>query len=107
MNIIRRALHTIAGHFAKMTWEIRKKELLEKSRNGAIRVDLARDKNTGVLVGYCVSTVSEKRQGEIESIYIEEDYRRSGIGDNLMKKALSWMDEHSVTEEDYRGCRRE
>jgi len=86
-----------ARHFAAMTWEIRKKDLLEKSKNGAIRVDLARHKNTGVLVGYCVSTISEKRQGEIESIYIEENYRRSGIGDNLMKRAINWLDSHSVT----------
>ena len=34
--------------------------------------------------------------GEIESIYIEPDYRGSGIGDNLMKRALRWMDEYPV-----------
>jgi len=85
-----------ARHFAAMTWEIRRKDLLEKSKNGAIRVDLARNKNSGVLVGYCVSTISEKRQGEIESIYIEENDRLSGIGDNLMKKAIRWLDEQSV-----------
>jgi ribosomal protein S18 acetylase RimI-like enzyme len=84
------------GHYSRMTWEIRKKELIDKSRNGSMRIDLARDGNTEALIGYCVSTISEKRQGEIDSIYIEEGYRRCGIGDNLMKKALKWMDEHSV-----------
>jgi ribosomal protein S18 acetylase RimI-like enzyme len=47
--------------------------------------------------GYCISTISGDRQGEIESIYIEPDYRGSGIGDSLMKRALRWMDECSVT----------
>ena len=84
------------GHYTRMTWDLRKKQLLEKSRDGAIRIDLARDGSTGTLIGYCVSTISEKRQGEIDSIYIEDGYRRHGIGDNLMKKALKWMDEHSV-----------
>jgi len=84
------------GHYTRMTWDLRKKQLIDKSRNGSIRIDLAKDGNTEALIGYCVSTISEKRQGEIDSIYIEDGYRRCGIGDNLMKKALKWMDEHSV-----------
>jgi ribosomal protein S18 acetylase RimI-like enzyme len=92
-----RALKVFSKHFDRMTFDQRKKEFLEKSRNGAIRIDLARDGKTQALVGYCVSTVSEKKQGEIESIYIEDGYRRCGIGDNLMKRALSWIDSHAVT----------
>ena len=84
-------------HLDKMTFDLRKKGLLEKSRGGAIRIDLARDTDMGEFVGYCVSTVSGDRQGEIESIYIEPDYRGLGIGDNLMKRALRWMDEYPVT----------
>ena len=80
-----------------MTFDLRKKGLLEKSKEGAIRIDLASDADTGELVGYCISTISRDRQGEIESIYIEPDYRESGIGDNLMKRTLRWMDECSVT----------
>ena len=62
-----------------------------------MRIDLARDIKTDKLIGYCVSTVNQDKQGEIESIYIEKDYRRRGIGGNFMKKALAWMDGLSVT----------
>ncbi|UCB43297.1 MAG: GNAT family N-acetyltransferase [Dehalococcoidales bacterium] len=86
-----------SGRLGSMTFDLRKKGLLEKSREGVIRIDLARDVGRGGLVGYCVSTISRDRQGEIESIYIEPDYRESGIGDNLMKRALHWMDEYPVT----------
>lgn len=86
-----------AEHFDKMTWEKRKNELLDKCRNGAMRIDLAKDANTGKLIGYCVSTINEKKQGELESILIEEGYRRLGIGGNFMKKALSWMKGQSAT----------
>ena len=82
--------------FDLMTFETRKQYSLENSRGGALRVDLARDANSGELVGYCISTISVKKQGEIESIYVEPDYRRSGIGDILMQRALSWMDDKSV-----------
>jgi ribosomal protein S18 acetylase RimI-like enzyme len=83
--------------YAKMTFATRKKQLLEKSRKNTIRIDLARDENLGEFVGYCVSTISEERQGEIDSIYIKPDYRRFGIADNLMKRALHWMDEQLIT----------
>ena len=80
-----------------MTFATRKKQLLEKSRGNTIRIDLARDEDLGEFVGYCVSTISEERQGEIDSIYIKPDYRRFGIADNLMKRALHWMDEQLIT----------
>jgi len=86
-----------ASRYARMTFDQRKKQLLEKSENGALRIDLAGDKDTGEFIAYCVGTFSEQGQGEIESIYIDRDYRGLGIGDTLMRRALDWMDEHSVT----------
>jgi len=90
------SLH-FAEYLARITFDQRKKELLDKSREGALRIDLVRDVDTAEIVGYCVSTISGNKQGEIESIYVESDYRQFGIGDNLMKRALRWMDEQSVT----------
>ena len=84
-------------HYPRMTFDQRKKELLDKSRKGAIRIDLARDADTGELVGYCISTVTAKRQGEIDSIYVEDGYRHSGVGDNLVKRTLDWMKGFPVT----------
>ena len=84
-------------HFDMMTWEKRKRELLEKSKNGAMLVDLAKDAKTGAIVGYCVSTINANKHGEIESIFIEEIYRRQDIGDNFIKRALDWFDKHSIT----------
>lgn len=83
-------------YYDMMNWEKRKQELLEKAVKGKIYIDLAWDVDTGKTVGYCVSTISESSVGEIDSIFILEDYRRSGIGDNFMKKALERMDNQSV-----------
>jgi diamine N-acetyltransferase len=87
-----------AAHYVGMTFEVRKKHLLEKSQKGSMRIDIARDADTHETVGYCVSTVSENHQGEIDSIFIEQDYRRHGIGDRLMKRALGWMNELCITQ---------
>jgi len=83
-------------YFSRMTWEKRKKELIDKSRNGAMCIDMAKDKVTEKLIGYCISTISENKHAELESIYIEAEYRRCGIGDTFVKAALNWMDGHGA-----------
>lgn len=79
-------------HFNRMSWEKRKPELLEKSKNGAMLIDMAQDKKSGKFIGYCVSTVDAKKHGELESIFIEAEYRKCGIGEHFIKNAISWMD---------------
>lgn len=90
-----RSLH-FSKYYDGMTFEMRKLALLEKAQKGAMRLDLATEADSGRLKGYCVSSVVA-RQGEIDSLYVEQDLRHSGIGDNLMKKALDWIDKQSVT----------
>jgi ribosomal protein S18 acetylase RimI-like enzyme len=85
------------AHFDRMTFERRKEDLLKKSAGGALRIDLARDTETDGLIGYCITSITAANHGEIESIYIEPDYRHRGIGDILMKKALKWLEERTVT----------
>jgi ribosomal protein S18 acetylase RimI-like enzyme len=75
---------------------MRKKQLLEKSCQGALHIDLARDSNTEEHIGYCVTTINPEKQGEIESLFIEKEYRGMGIGDNLMARALAWLKTMSV-----------
>lgn len=79
-------------YFSSMTWNVRKQLLLDKITEGHLLVDGARDTVTGKIIGYCISSVYSDKLGEINSIYIEKEYRRQGIGDNFMKKAMNWMD---------------
>jgi ribosomal protein S18 acetylase RimI-like enzyme len=80
-----------AQHFADRTWEARRSELLVKAKNGALHVDLARDVEVRRVIAYCVSTVSSDRKGCVESIFVEPNFRKKGIGRNLMLEALGWM----------------
>jgi diamine N-acetyltransferase len=75
-----------------ITYDSRKKSLIEKSVGGHLLVDIATDKVTGKAIGYCVSSLSAKKVGEIESIYVEQECRKQHIGDKFMKTALAWMD---------------
>jgi ribosomal protein S18 acetylase RimI-like enzyme len=75
------------GHYEQMTFDVRKKDLLKKER---LRIILAiRDRNP---IGYCICTISSEGDGEIDSIYVEDGYRRNGIGEELMTRAIAWLD---------------
>jgi diamine N-acetyltransferase len=86
-----------SSYFSKdyetIVFEDRKEQLLKKSEKWVLKVDLAFDNDN--LVGYCVSSVSNDK-GEIDSIFIEKKYRSVGIGDKLMKRALTWMNKMGV-----------
>lgn len=88
---------TLSAYFADLalqrTFEARKNELQEKALTGWLRVDLARDRATGQVIGYVVATLSNAAAGEIDSIFVEEAYRGKGVGKRLMKRSLSWLDE--------------
>jgi ribosomal protein S18 acetylase RimI-like enzyme len=85
-----------AERYNEFTFEDRKKELLKKSINGSLKIDIVKDEDTEWFIGYCVSSISDELKGEIDSIYVEEDYRSLSIGAHLMKRALNWMDEKGV-----------
>ncbi len=74
-----------------VVFEDRKEQLIKKSGKGSLRVDLAVDSSNEQVIGYCVSSISNEK-GEIDSIYVEEKLHSKGISDNLMKRALTWMD---------------
>jgi ribosomal protein S18 acetylase RimI-like enzyme len=82
--------------YTEFTFQERKEELLTKSKNGILRIDAAKDEETGQLIGYCISSISNELVGEVDSIYLEKKYRSSGIGDKFMKRSLKWMDEKGV-----------
>jgi ribosomal protein S18 acetylase RimI-like enzyme len=61
-------------------------------------IDLAFDlENSNRYVGYCVSSLSQEKTGEIESIFVDEIYRSCGIGSALVTRALVWLDENGST----------
>ena len=92
------------GNYANKRFQDRVNELTDDSKK-AMRVDLVKDKDTGQYIGYCISTINKgycistinkEMIGEIESLYVEEEYRRHGIGSQLMEKALEWLDKNKV-----------
>ena len=85
----------ISGHFSETiagrSFADRRAGLVEKGRDGRLRVDLA-ETGTGDCIGYCVATIDRDRMGEIDSIFVQPALRNQGVGDALMRRARAWMD---------------
>lgn len=84
------------AHYANFTFTERKKVLLNKALAGAIYICLAEDEESGTVLGYIVTTISSENEGEIDSVYVEDEYRLMGIGDSLMQRSIRWMDGKGV-----------
>lgn len=81
------------AHYEKNTFEMRKKNLLLKAKNGQMRIEIAVDQETAQNVGYCISRVEFSGDAEMESLYVLETYRGLGLGEKLLSNAIDWMDE--------------
>lgn len=82
--------------YEKFTFERRMESILKKAQNGIIRIDMLLDSDTGEYIGYCLSSIEDKL-GEIESIFIESNYRKFKLGDKLMRSSLKWFELNLVT----------
>lgn len=91
----------LSPHFAARrsarTFDGRKAQLLAKAASGKLRIDLVCAAPNGDPLGYCVTSLSSDGAGEIDSLFVEQDYRGSGIGTALMRRALAWLDENNAT----------
>jgi len=76
------------------TFELRQKGLKEKSK--ALLVEIAIDQNLNTQAGYCFSIVDHADTGEVESVFLKEEYRRCGIGRELVTRAIKWMDQKNA-----------
>lgn len=77
------------------TFEKRKGKFLS-DKTSKVKVDLIRDIEKDIYVGYCVSTIDVDLVGEIDSLFIEKEYRKCGLGDKLMQIAIEWLDTNKV-----------
>jgi diamine N-acetyltransferase len=75
------------------TWEKRKMALINS--NKSLKILLAKDLE---YIGYCISSITNETKGEIDSIYIENSYRESGIGSEFMKSSLRWFEDQGITD---------
>jgi len=76
--------------YARADWESRRADLERKAFDDKLRVDLVTCGSE--LIAYAVSTIDHKCIGEIDSLCVKEQYRGQGIGKQLIRRAIDWME---------------
>jgi ribosomal protein S18 acetylase RimI-like enzyme len=84
-----------SNRFRDFKFEIRKAKFINDN-NLEVKIDLARDTEKNLYIGYCISTINKDLMGEIESLFVEEEYRKYGLGGKFMNGALEWLDSKRV-----------
>lgn len=82
--------------YENWTFEKRIAGIYGKANHSILKLDMLYECDTGVYVGYCLSSI-EGQLGEIESIFIEQKYRKFGLGGKLMNSALNWFKGRQIT----------
>lgn len=75
------------------TWEKRKKDLINENKR--LKILLAKDIE---YIGYCIASITNESKGEIDSLFINSNYRERGIGSEFMNRTLKWFEESGITD---------
>jgi len=82
--------------YQKMTFAKRKEKLLEKAKRRKFKIIIAKSTIDNVLIGYCVSSAIENIDGEIESLFVDKNFRGLKIGETFMIESINWMNSLNV-----------
>ncbi len=80
--------------FSNFSFEKRKQKLTQKDK---VLILICRKKDNNEVIGYCISSITNDSEGEIDSIYIKPGYRKERLGSKLMNKSMDWFAKENVT----------
>ncbi|WP_261852480.1 GNAT family N-acetyltransferase [Clostridium folliculivorans] len=78
--------------YISFTFEERKKKLMASE---LMHIDIVAD-SSNKYIAYCISTIDSELIGEIDSLFIKGEARKLGLGNELLKRSLSWLDSNKV-----------
>ncbi|PEJ23861.1 GNAT family N-acetyltransferase [Bacillus pseudomycoides] len=86
-----------SGDYPRITFEERIEEYKKNSKYGEYRIELLIESETDNILGFCIA-YSKKVSGRIEVLFVDEKYRRNGLGLKLMNSAVEWFKEKQIYE---------
>jgi diamine N-acetyltransferase len=84
-----------SDRFINLKFNVRKNKFVNDD-NLEVKIDLIKDVERDLYIGYCISTINKELIGEIDSLFVEKEYREYGLGDKLMNRALEWLNSNKV-----------
>ena len=78
---------------------LRDKGLLQKTQNGKLHVQLVMVDREKEPIGFCVTSLTQDRIGEVEALFVIDRYQRNKLGGKLFQNALAWMEKERAIEQ--------
>ena len=73
--------------------------LLAKTSDGKLHIQLVYMKNRDYPIGLCITSLSRDGIGEVEALYILDEYQGNNLGTTLLQRSLQWMEAHNTLEQ--------
>ncbi|PGO25842.1 GNAT family N-acetyltransferase [Bacillus cereus] len=86
-----------SGDYPRITFEERIKEYEKNLKYGEYRIELLIAAETDNILGFYIA-YGKKVSGKIEVLFVDEKYRRNGLGLKLMNSAMEWFKEKQIYE---------
>jgi GNAT superfamily N-acetyltransferase len=79
--------------FLTRTFDDRKRSLIVGNKK--LKIIISEDVELSKIIGYSIFSI-DGVNGEVDSIFVCEEYREKNIGQEFMKKALDWFDRNKI-----------
>lgn len=73
--------------------------LLAKTSDGKLHIQLVYTSNYQEPIGFCITSLSSDRIGEVEALYVLDKYQGNNLGTKLMQTSLQWLEENNALEQ--------
>lgn len=78
---------------------LRNESLLQKTKDGKLHVQLVYVGKEQEPIGFCITSLTKDRVGEIETLYVVDRYQRNKLGGKLFQNAMAWMETEKAIEQ--------
>ena len=73
--------------------------LSQKVKDGKIYVQLVSVNGEEEPVGFCITSITKEKVGEVEVLFVIEHYQGNKLGGQLFENALAWMEKEGAIEQ--------
>lgn len=88
--------NTLSRRTGSINFQDRAEQFREKSINGKLFILVALDEVAVRKIGYCISSITNTSEGEIDSLFILDEYRSHGIGDSFVTRTIEWFEQNNI-----------
>lgn len=73
--------------------------LAEKTQAGKLHVQLVFVPQNPQAIAFCITSLTKKRIGEVETLFVIDRYQGNKLGGKLFQNALNWMEQENAVEQ--------